>query len=241
MFWPRWLIATAGALALLVQTAELRAAFEYGDESWEGTSELLALARSQLGEERVKLVAQLDYSKLTPKGALVVLHPETRLNYEQVGAFLKGGGRLAVLDDHGRAGELLSRFQIHRVSAPLRPKRTLRKNQNLAIAVPAVQVAAGVEQGRHPIVADVQRVMTNHPTALRHPDLTPVLRIEAEDEPDVTLAVTGIINKGRLFSMGDPSALINLMMRYPGTRSFATGLISYLVEDDLWGARGGNL
>jgi hypothetical protein len=53
--------------------------------------------------------------------------------------------------------------------------------------------------------------------------------------------VTGIIDRGRLFAMGDPSALINLMLRYPGNRSFAVGLVDYLVEDDLWGPRGGSL
>jgi hypothetical protein len=46
---------------------------------------------------------------------------------------------------------------------------------------------------------------------------------------------------GRLFAMGDPSALINLMMRYPGNRVFAARLVEYLVGDDSWGARGGNL
>ena len=229
------------ALLTLASPRAAYGAFEYRDESWEGTSELLELARKQLGDDRVKLVAALDYSLLTPRDAVIVLHPETRLDYEEVGAFLRAGGRLAVLDDHGRGAELLSRFQIHRVNAPLKPKRMLRQNQNLAIAVPAVQVAAGVEQGRHPIVANVQHVITNHPTALSHPDLTPVLRIEADGEPDVTLAVTGIIDRGRLFAMGDPSALINLMLRYPGNRSFAVGLLDYLVEDDLWGARGGNL
>jgi hypothetical protein len=46
---------------------------------------------------------------------------------------------------------------------------------------------------------------------------------------------------GRLFAMGDPSALINLMMRYPGNRAFAARLVEYLVGDDSWGHRGGNL
>jgi hypothetical protein len=108
--------------------------------------------------------------------------------------------------------------------------------------VPAVQEVAGYEQGRHPIVAKVQKLVTNHPTALVHPNLTPVLEIRAVGEPDATLAVTGIIvNRGRLFAMGDPSAVINLMLRYPGNRAFAEGLIDYLVEDDTWGRRGGTL
>ena len=41
--------------------------------------------------------------------------------------------------------------------------------------------------------------------------------------------------------MGDPSSFINLMLRYPGNRNFARGVVSYLVEDDTWGRRGGNL
>jgi hypothetical protein len=41
--------------------------------------------------------------------------------------------------------------------------------------------------------------------------------------------------------MGDPSALMNLMLRYPGNRTFAARLVEYLVADDTWGHRGGNL
>jgi hypothetical protein len=41
--------------------------------------------------------------------------------------------------------------------------------------------------------------------------------------------------------MGDPSAFINLMMRYPGNMNFARGVFNYLLEDDTWGRRGGNL
>ncbi len=234
--------ALAGALALSsLWSGRAAAAFEYRDESWEGTSELLELARTQLGKDRVKLVASLDFGALSAKDGVIILHPTGRLDYEEFAAFLRAGGRLALIDDHGRGAELLTRFQIHRIAAPMRPKRALRNNANLAIAVPAVQVVAGIEQGRHPIVANVEAVMTNHPTGLAHPDLTPVLRIEAVGEPDVTIAITGIINRGRLFAMGDPSALINLMLRYPGNRSFAVGLVDYLVEDDSWGPRGGNL
>lgn len=230
-------------LVLLIFACPLpaRAAFEYGDDSWEGTSELLSLARQQLGKDRVHLVATLDYAELTPADGVLVLHPDTRLEYDEIAAFLRAGGRLALVDDHGRGDELLSRFQIHRINAPMRPKDALRGNPNLAIAEPAVQVVAGIEQGRHPIVADVDRVITNHATALAHPDLTPVLRIPAVGEPDATVAVTGIINRGRLFAMGDPSTLINLMLRYPGNRAFASGLIAYLVEEDSWGPRGGKL
>jgi hypothetical protein len=106
-------------------------------------------------------------------------------------------------------------------------------------------------------------VVTNHPTALLLEDgidLTRLLTVPTRGDADALLAVTGVIGDakacgltgtsldaaprgrcGRLFAMSDPSAFINLMLRYPGNRSFARGLISYLVEDDSWGPRGGNL
>jgi hypothetical protein len=219
------------------------AAFEFNDTGWEGSSELLALARERLGVQRVKLVAKLDYSLLTPKDGVLILHPENELDYDEVSAFLVRGGRLAVLDDFGAADRLFRHFQIFRVGAPLRPAASLRDNPAFALAVPAVQSVAGQEQNRHPIVAEVDRVVTNHPSAITNPNLTPVLTIPALGEPDATLAVTGVIKgKGRLFAMADPSAVMNLMIRYPGNRAFARGLVDYLVEDD--GAaipRGGSL
>lgn len=217
-------------------------AFDFNDTTWEGTSELLALARTRLGSSRVEIVAVLDWERLRPADGLLVVHPTVEVDYDEASAFLRAGGRIAVLDDFGKGDVLLGRFQIRRVAAPLRPARALRENPNLAIAVPAVQQVAGQEQGRHPVVAQVRDVVTNHPAAFTHPSLTPVLEIPAIGEPSATLAVTGIIvNRGRLFAMADPSASINLMLRYPGNRAFAEGMIDYLVEDDSWGERGGKL
>lgn len=229
-------------LALLLVASPARAAFGFRDSSWQGTSELLAIAQKELGRDRVRVVDKLDYDQLKPADGVIVLHPLVHLDYEDISAFLRAGGRLALLDDYGTAAPLLEHFHIHRIPAPAHPAEMLRDNPQLAIAVPAVQQVAGYEQGRHPVVAKVQKLVTNHPTALVHPNLTPVLTIPAVGEPDATLAVTGIIvNRGRLFAMGDPSAVINLMLRYPGNRAFAKGLIEYLVEDDTWGRRGGTL
>jgi hypothetical protein len=217
-------------------------AFEANDAEWQGSSELLAIARAELGKERVAVVGTLDYEALKPEDGVLLLHPEVDIDREEMGAFLAAGGRLALLDDRGKAQSFLAQYRITRVEAPLRPALALRDNANLAIAVPYVQQVAGQEQNRHPIVRDVDRVVTNHPTALAHPDLTMVLQIPAVGEPNATLAVTGVIGKrGRLFAMGDPSAFINLMLRYPGNRTFAKSLVRYLVEKDEWGERGGKL
>jgi hypothetical protein len=218
------------------------AAFEYNDAGWEGTAALLELARSKLGKHRVAIDATIAWDELDPADGLLILHPTAQIEFAQASAFLRAGGRIAVLDDYGSGTALFERFRIRRIRAPLKPSRMLRDNPNLAIALPAVQLVAGQEQGRHPVVAGVEQLVTNHPTSLTHPDLTPVLTIPAVDEPNAALAVTGIIaGRGRLFVMGDPSTLINQMLRYPGNRAFAIGLIEYLVEDDAWGRRGGTL
>jgi hypothetical protein len=226
----------------LVSARGWTGAFDYNDAGWEGTAAFLELARSKLGQQRVAIRASIDWAELEAADGLVILHPTVAVDFAQASAFLRAGGRIAVLDDYGSATALVERFQIRRIRAPLKPSRMLRDNPNLAIALPAVQLVAGQEQGRHPVVASVQQLVTNHPTSITHPDLTPVLTIPAKDEPNATLAVTGIIaGRGRLFVMGDPSVLINQMLRYPGNRAFAEGLIEYLVEDDGWGKRGGKL
>jgi hypothetical protein len=232
----------AGLLFLVLASSALAKSFEIADTGWEGTSEFFALAQQELGKARVEVVASIDYEHLSKDDGLIILHPEVELDYNELSAFLRAGGRMAVLDDRGEAAHFLARFQIRRVEAPRHPAQSLRDNPNLAIAVPAVELVAGQEQNRHPVVAGVDRVVTNHPTALEHPNLTQVLKIPALGEPDATLAVTGIIAKsGRLFAMGDPSVVINEMLRYPGNRAFASGLVKYLVENDAGISRGGKL
>ena len=235
--------AAAGLLLFLSRPGSAWAkGFEVADTSWEGTSELYALAQQELGKAKVEVLASADFDHLSKNDGLLVLHPERELDYNELSAFLRAGGRMAVLDDRGEAARFLARFQIHRVEAPRSPAQSLRDNPSLAIAVPAVEQVAGQEQNRHPVVAGVDRVVTNHPTALVHPNLTQVLKIPALGEPDATLAVTGIIAKsGRLFAMGDPSVVINEMLRYPGNRAFASGLLKYLVENDAGVSRGGKL
>lgn len=205
--------------------------FATSSNNWEGLSEFVRLAQRRLGTGRVRLTADLDYAKLLPQDALVVLHPQTTPDADSVTAFLAAGGRMALLDDFGASGPFLQRFGIRRVPPPLNPSLRLRQDPDLALAEPVTQIVAGAERGRHPITARISHVVTNHPQALRHPDLTPVLEIRAESGKTATIAVTGIIaGKGRLLVIGDPSVFINLMLRYPGNRSLAEGMFDYLLD-----------
>jgi hypothetical protein len=231
---PRFAVACAlGLLAALARPASARAeAFEVSDTSWEGCSELLEIARAELGAARVMPVGVLDWSDVQPEDGVLVLHPLHAMDADETTSFMKAGGRLAIADDYGLGDETLRRFHIDRISAPLRPVTALRNRPELAIAEPAVDVIAGRPGAPHPVVAHVQQLVTNHPTGLRHPNLSPVLRIRAIGEPDVIIAVAGQVGKGRLFAMSDPSAGINEMLRYPGNRAFVAGLARYLVDDD---------
>lgn len=256
------LALSLGILSLITARGASAAAFDPADEGWEGYSELVVIARAELGEARVRIITALDYSALNPADALMFVHPEVEIRFQPLAAFLAAGGRAAVIDDHGLGGPLLERFHIHRANPPTLPALRLRGNSNLPIALPAPSESTP-EASDHPTLREVDQVVTNHPTALRLEDgveLTRLLIMPARGEPDALLAVTGVIGDagacglvttpragevtaqcGRLLAMGDPSAFINLMLRYPGNRSFARGLVSYLVEDDSWGRRGGNL
>lgn len=239
--WLGVLLLTASAAAAPRHRGS-EGAFETADTSWEGTSQLVALAIERLGRERVRVTATLDYGELTPSDGVLILHPEVDLAFEPMSRFLRSGGRLTLLDDYGRGAAMLQRFGIRRIAPPSRPLQALRGQPGLAIAMPTVEMVAGVERGRHPITAHVEQVVTNHPTGLEHPQLTSVLEIPTADGAPVPLAVTGIIgNRGRLLAVGDPSIFINLMIRYPGNRAFAEGVIDYLVADDDWGPRRGKL
>ncbi|HEY8074363.1 MAG TPA: DUF4350 domain-containing protein, partial [Labilithrix sp.] len=133
---------------------------------------------------------------------------------------------------YGRGDSLLRHFSMDRIAAPKHPVESLRRNPALALAEPA---------SAHPVVQGVQRVVTNHPTGLSNPDLSPVLKIRAQGEKDVVVAVAGAVGKGRLLAVGDPSIVMNSMLRFAGNKAFAQGLVRYAVDNDQWGKRGGRL
>jgi hypothetical protein len=192
----------------------------------------------------VVLTANIDYAKLTPRDALVVLHPTIALRSDWLSEFMVQGGRVAVIDDYGNAGEFFEKYDIRRLNAPLNPAECLRGNPNLAWAVPSGATMPDNSSGvrAHPIVDGLQRVLTNHPIVLSSSRLTPLLEIRSLGGETAVLAYAGVIGRrGRLLAMGDPSVFINLMMRYPENRLFAERLSAYLTSDDDWGRRAGLL
>ncbi len=208
--------------------------FDPAGEDWEGCAELVRLAQTELGRSRVLTATALDYSRLTPDDGVMILHPERVLDSEELAKFMRAGGRVVLFDDFGRGDSILRHFRLSRIPAPRRPAEFLRNNPAFALAEPA---------SAHPVVNDVRRVVTNHATGLTHPDLSPILRIRSEhdEDRDGVVAVAGAVGKGRLLVAGDPSIVMNAMLRYAGNKAFAGNVIRYLVEQDTWGKRGGRL
>lgn len=217
---------------LLIVTQADAAPFDLAGSDWEGCAELVRLARAELGTTRVVATSQIDFHELKPDDGLLLLYPEKGLDVDELSKFMRAGGRVVMLDDFGRGDSLLRHFGMERVASPRRPAEFLRRNPQLALAEPA---------SAHPVVSEVTRVVTNHPTGLSHPDLSPVLKIRGNGEPDVVVAVAGAVGQGRLLAVGDPSIVMNSMLRYGGNKAFARGLVRYTVDHDSWGKRGGRL
>lgn len=216
------MVAALAVLSALLTRDANAAPFDPGGSDWEGCSRLVEIAREELGSSRVLVVDEIDYERLGPSDGLLIIHPEGSYDLDELTTFMKLGGRVAVVDDFGDGASLLQRFRIERGAAPSDPLQMLHGNPQLPIATPS---------SGHPIVADVAQVVLNHPTTVKHADLSTLLRIPrvgGDLGPDVALA--GQVGEGRLVAMGDPSIFINSMLRFPGNRALAKNLVGYLLE-----------
>lgn len=224
-------------IALLLAIVPRRAAadpFALAGSDWEGCAELVKLARSEVGQDHVVVSDKLDLSLLQPEDAVLILHPEKSVDAAELAKFMHAGGRVLLLDDFGTGDGLLRHFGMERVPLPESPAEMLRRNPRLALAEPA---------SAHPVVADVQRVVTNHATGIKHPDLSPVLKVRSSDPrtADVPVGVAGAVGRGRLLILSDPSMVMNAMLRYAGNKALAKGIVHYALDDDTWGTRNGRI
>jgi hypothetical protein len=225
-------------LARALDRALETAPFHPKSTEWDGLADFAQVVdevQSSHTARNVSWGGVLDYAALKPEDALLLIHPETEPDVESLSRFLREGGRVLLLDDYGAGDVVLRHFGMERIAAPYQPAEMLRHKPDLPLAEPA---------GAHPTVADVGRVALNHPTALKHPDLSPILKIRERGDPNgagAVVAAAGAVRKGRLLVVSDASILINEMMRYPGNRAFARALVQYALDDDTWGKRGGHL
>lgn len=220
-------------ISLFLGAAPSQETLDPAGTDWDGLADFIAIASAEL-PDRVIARQHLDYGELKREDGVVLIHPDGPLDAESLARFMRDGGRVVLADDFGDGEELLSHFGIERVPLPAKPALALRHNAALPIAEPASE---------HSVVWGVNRVVLNHASGLRHPELSPVLKVRAQDaqEEEVLVAVAGAVGQGRLLAIGDGSVFMNSMLRFPGNRALASGVVRYAVEDDVNGKRGGRL
>lgn len=204
---------TTLALNLVPLTASAIPDYDPQSRTWSGTSELVRVAAE--AEVELRPTATLDWSQLPRGGALLVLHPRNSLGLADVSAFLDDGGRVAWLDDFGASEEFWRWFQFH--SEPVHDGIPRSPSlPELLIARPRIA---------HGLTENVDALITNLPVALSHPRLRPVFDFAGSGQG---MLLVGQIHAGKLVVGGDPSILINTMMRFPGNRQFARNLLAFL-------------
>jgi len=227
----RWIASLVLLVLSLFANTAHAASFDLTSSDWEGSSRLVSITRDAIGANRVHVVEELDYSELAPNDGLLMLHPQGNFDLDELTAFMKMGGRVAVADDFGDGDRLLERFHVVRSPGPSDPKRMLHGNPHLALAEPT---------GDHPLVQGVDAVVLNHPTVVRHAGLTSFLRIPlagGDAGPDVALLGTVGDKSGRLVAIGDPSMFINAMLRFRGNQAFTRNLVRFLVDGNATGMK----
>jgi hypothetical protein len=212
-------VAAAG-LALVaagtgVGSAHAQRDFDPDSPAWNGLSELVEVARDE--EVSLRIPERVDLDQLRPRDSLLIVHPSRSLPEGGIVRFLRAGGRVAIADDFGTGSDLLKVYGITRSTPSDEGAPRLRGNPALPLATPAAEAA-------HPLTEGIRALVTNHPTTLRHAELRPLFRLDAEE----AVVLAGAVDEGRFVAVGDPSLLINNMMQFRDNRRFAGNLLRYL-------------
>jgi hypothetical protein len=190
-----------------------RARADTPQQAWDGFERLLAAADS--AEVELVKVSKLSLSEVSARDALLIVGPHKQLPVTALSAFLREGGRIALLDDFGSGGRFLAAYQVERGEAP-QGGPALRSDPRLLLVYP---------RSEHPLAEGVPVLLTNEASTLRHPDLKPVFVFGRSDH---ALALAGAVGAGRLVAIGDASLLINQLMTLPSHQRFARNLLEYL-------------
>lgn len=187
--------------------------FEPTNDAWNGYGSFVRVARES---GRTIVATPLDLDRVRPEDAIILIGPAEPPPIAELARFVDSGGRLAIVDDFGASTELLSRFGIARESAPTTGVAHVRGQDGLLVARPLY---------RHPLTEGVSAVITNRPAVVRHAVLEPLIGF-----PDqrAGIVLTGVVGRGRLVVISDPSVFIDLMIPLRGNQKLAENLFSVL-------------
>jgi hypothetical protein len=209
-----WLLAVVATLLGAPMPRAHARDYDVQSGDWNGLQELVRAAQD-VGVE-LRAASTLDWSTVRRGDGLLMLYPRASVDLNDLSSFLEDGGRLALMDDYGDAGPLLRWFQVTRNEEVRGDRRSP--------SLPGVLIA--YKRAEHPLSEGVDTLTTNEPVAVHHPRLSPVFSLSDDARQGIVLA--GQVGRGRLVIGGDPSVLINTMMRFPGNRQFARNLLAYL-------------
>ncbi|RAL23748.1 hypothetical protein DL240_06220 [Lujinxingia litoralis] len=192
---------------------------EYDPDStdWQGMARFAELVRRQSGELHV--VDELDWSRVHPEDVLVVVYPTRALDSENFAAFLVDGGRLLLADDFGGGAGLMERLSLQR----LEPLPEALPHHNFVGGEP--EWPRHVTRGRHPLLVEVEEVISNVPALLLNQG-GPVV---AFDE-GAGLVYDMTLGEGRAVVVSDPSLWINAMLPVADNERLAVNSVDYLCE-----------
>lgn len=182
---------------------------------------------------QVDTTGMLDFKELKPSTALVIIYPTASLPIGDLTSFMEAGGMVVLADDFGKSSLFLKAFGIKRRAMPdhhmdTKPEGwTESDTQDLNPSIrnlyrgSFLHPMAKSNDGSHTLAKGVEKLVLNHP-AVFESKFTSIFFLE---KPKHGVVLDLSVGKGRLTLISDPSVLINLMLRFPGNRRFASNLL----------------
>lgn len=208
-------------LALLVGTAhaqptpgdELRD-YDPHSEAWNGMATFVGLVEGR--NYTVDVKSQLEWGDLGANDILVLVYPLVKVEPSDLAAFVQAGGNVVIADDFGESRDALAALGVLRAEVTT-PRASKYQDGRMwaPIAVP---------KSDHPIVSDIDEVVTNHPAGLKQVEGAEVV-LGFEDS---AVVVAGERGTGRFVAISDPSVFINRMLQYPGNVQLAINIFNWL-------------
>lgn len=223
---PRPAIGSVVGVAVLLLASTVHADGEiapltrgdYGiaNHQWNGLSDFVELAEARGYPLRVG--SGLDMTKLGPDDRVILVYPTTQLDPTELASFIIDGGRVLVADDFGGSSALLHRLGIARRPMRASDHHTFHRGR------PGLPIVT--RGGKHPLVEGVEAVVANHPAVLS----THGGAILPYDDPAVGLVYDMRLARGKAIVIGDPSILINHMLKVGDDQRFVANALDYLCE-----------
>jgi hypothetical protein len=207
------------ALCLGGRTARADEDYDPKSAAWNGLARLVALAEG-MGFE-VDAVSSLEWGELGANDVLWLVYPIQRVDPNKLSAFIQAGGNAVIADDFGDGKDAMAGLGLLRADT-VAPRATefYADRPWAPIATP---------RSDHFLATDVDKVITNHPSALTHVEGgTTVVGFD----DGAAVVVAGERGTGRFVAVSDPSIFINRMQEFRGNVQLTTNILRWLSRDN---------